>query len=597
MTAPGGGAGGGRGSEPVVQQIAFLSALVAIGVCWPLVRLAIPVDSQFAFADLVREHWVHRHALEPWLDRRWAWLALHGYHLWFVLAVLPGVVAAAIVQGVDRRTFWPLVHAPLGWLGGSALGYWLYTSFRADSWPLAVMMPAAFAFLGGAIAARLAAVPRKVKHLRGTRMGVFTGGRLHARLTGGVTLAGVPLSREDETMHVAAIGATGSGKSTALRGLMADAIRRGDRHVVADPEGTAMDSFFAPGDVILNPFDRHCARWNLLAEIERPGDHAFLAQSLLPHLGVGDHDQWITYAQQLLAAALDNFVRLGLGTTSDLVTLLTSGSIAELKLLCGGTAAARYFEPGGEKMLASILGTLAPAIGNLRFITALEGEPFSIRQWVRSGSGSLWLPYTGNQVAALRGLISCWMNIAITETLSLAPDRNRRIWFHVDELDALGRIEGLKDAQARLRKFGGCVAIGFQAFAQVKAVYGEAANTIIENCGNLLLLRCGASDEGGTAKLASDLIGGREVERDDISRSRTHGRFTSRSTSMQTKREVEDAVLPSEIMQFGNNEGYMKRATSPRWVRVRFPLAKDQTGDRFSFRIWAVEAGSSSNKM
>jgi threonine/homoserine efflux transporter RhtA len=30
------------------------------------------------------------------------------------------------------------------------------------------------------------------------------------------------LSREDETMHVAAIGATGSGKSTALRGLMAD---------------------------------------------------------------------------------------------------------------------------------------------------------------------------------------------------------------------------------------------------------------------------------------------------------------------------------------------------------------------------------------
>lgn len=574
MTAPGGGAGG-RGSEPVVQQVALLSALVAIGACWPLVRHAIPVDSRFAFADLAREHWAHRHVLEPWLEQRWAWLALHRYHLWFALAMLPGVIAVAIVQGIDRRTFWPLVHAPLGWLGGTALGYWLYTSFRGESWPLAVMMPAAFAFLGGAIAARLAATPRKITHIRGTRMQPSNGGRhlrLWARTTGRVTLAGVPLSRRDEPMHVAAIGTTGAGKSTALRALMADAIRRGDRHVVADPEGTAMGTFFAPGDVILNPFDARCASWDLLAEIERPGDHAFLAQSLLPHLGVGDHDQWITYAQQLLAAALENFGRLGLGTTGDLVTLLTSGSIAELKLLCQGTAAARYFEPGGEKMLASILGTLAPAIGNLGFISALQGEPFSIRQWVRSGSGSLWLPYTGNQVAALRGLISCWINIAITETLSLSPDRNRRIWFHVDELDALGRIEGLKDAQARLRKFGGCVAIGFQAFAQVKVVYGEAANTIIENCGNMLLLRCGTSDEGGTAKLASDLIGGREVERDDVSRSRTHGRFTSRSMSMQTKREVEDAVLASEIMQLPDREGYVKRASSPRWIRTRFPL-------------------------
>jgi type IV secretory pathway TraG/TraD family ATPase VirD4 len=206
----------------------------------------------------------------------------------------------------------------------------------------------------------------------------------------------------------------------------------------------------------------------------------------------------------------------------------------------------------------------------------LEGEPFSIRQWVRSGAGSLWMPYTGNQVAALRGLISCWMNIAITETLSLAPDRNRRIWFHVDELDALGRIEGLKDAQARLRKFGGCVAIGFQSFAQVKAVYGEAANTIIENCGNLLLLRCGASDDGGTASLAAELIGEREIERGTISRSRTEGRFASRSTSAQSRRAIEKAVLASEITQLGNNEGYVKRATSPRWARVRFPLVKDR---------------------
>jgi hypothetical protein len=574
MATSGGGTAGGRGPDPVVQQIAFLSAVIAIGLCWPLVRLQVPVDSRFAFADLVREHWAHRDHLEPWVEQRWAWLAAHSYHLWFALAALPGVIAVSIVQGVDRRTAWPLVHAPLGWAAGAVLGYMLYGSFRADSWPLAVMMPATFAFLGGAIAARLAAWPRKIKHLRGTRVRMFTGGRgarLRARVAGGVTLAGVPLSREDETMHVAAIGATGSGKSTALRALMADAIRRGDRHVVADPDGASMSAFFSPGDIILNPFDQRCSHWDLLGEIERPSDYAFLAQSLLPHLGIGDHDQWISYAQQLLAGAMENFVTLQLGSSGDFAAMLAGATLGELKQLCAGTPAARYFEEGGERMLASILGTLSPAIGHLRVISAVEGEPFTIRRWTRGGTGSLWMPYAANQVAAVKGLISCWMNIAILETLSLEPARDRRIWFHIDELDALGRIEGLKDAQARLRKFGGCVAIGFQSFAQVKQVYGQGAQTIIENCGNLLLLRAGVSEDGGTAKLASELIGGREVERDDISRSRSRGRFSTRSMSMQTRRTVEDVALASEIMQLGNREGFVKLATGPRWVRVRFP--------------------------
>lgn len=568
-----GGVGGGGGSQPLIQQIAILSAIVAIWLCWPLVRSQIPVADQFNFGDLAYEHWDHRNQFEPFLQQRWAWLALKHYHFWFALAALPGVIAVGIVQALGRRTPWPIVHAPLGWFGGAALGYWLYTSFRGGSWLLAVMMPATFAFLMGAIAARLAAGRPQTKHLRGTRVRPFIGrhvGRWRARLTGGVTLAGLPLSREDETMHVAAIGATGSGKSTALRALMADAQRRGDRQVVADPEGAAMRAFFKDGDIILNPFDRRCARWDLLAEIERSSDYAFLAQSLLPHLGVGDHDQWITYAQQLLAAVIENFVTLRLGDTHHLVTMLAAGTVSELKVLCAGTPTARYFEPGGEKMLASILGTLAPAIGHLRSISGVAGKPFSIRQWVRSGTGSLWMPYSANQVAALRGLVSCWMNIAILETLSLPPARDRRIWFHIDELDALGRIEGLKDAQARLRKFGGCVAIGFQSFAQVKAVYGEGAHTIIENCGNLLLLRCGASDGGGTAKLASNLIGNSEVERDDVSRSRTFGRYLSRSLSTKSKRSVEDAALASEIMQLGNRQGYCKRATNPRWARVRF---------------------------
>lgn len=181
------------------------------------------------------------------------------------------------------------------------------------------------------------------------------------------------------------------------------------------------------------------------------------------------------------------------------------------------------------------------------------------------------MPYKANQIAALRNLVSCWMRLAIFEGLSLAPSQERRIWYYLDELDALGRIEGLKDAQARLRKFGGCVVVGFQSIAQVRAVYGDAdAKTMIENCGNKLILRCEESEGGGTARFASELIGEREMARDELSHSRTDGKYSSHTQSSFVRQQTEKAVLPSEVMQLPDRAGYLKLATCPSWRQVSF---------------------------
>ena len=53
------------------------------------------------------------------------------------------------------------------------------------------------------------------------------------------------------------IGTTGSGKSTAIRELLYQAIKRGDRAIFADPDGGYLTKLYDPhfGDVILNPFD------------------------------------------------------------------------------------------------------------------------------------------------------------------------------------------------------------------------------------------------------------------------------------------------------------------------------------------------------
>jgi type IV secretory pathway TraG/TraD family ATPase VirD4 len=178
------------------------------------------------------------------------------------------------------------------------------------------------------------------------------------------------------------------------------------------------------------------------------------------------------------------------------------------------------------------------------------------------------MPYRAGQIAALRSTISAWMRLAIFEAMN-GEEGEQRLWFVVDELDALGQIDGLKDALARLRKFGGRCVLGFQSIAQVSSTYGSGeAQTLVENCGNTLILRCSGSEHGGTSQFASRLIGEREVTRVTTSRSRRMTEFFG-ATTQSEQRSVEAAVMGSEIEQLPDLSGYLKVASSPAWQRVR----------------------------
>ena len=121
------------------------------------------------------------------------------------------------------------------------------------------------------------------------------------------------------------------------------------------------------------------------------------------------------------------------------------------------------------------------------------------------------------------------------------------MWFVIDELDVLGQIEGLKDGLARLRKFAGRCVLGFQSIAQVRGTYGDAeAQTIVQNCGNTLILGCSASEHGGTADFDSRLIGLRELVRTQVSHTRPEGKLlVLGSRTVSHEHATEDAVMAS----------------------------------------------------
>jgi type IV secretory pathway TraG/TraD family ATPase VirD4 len=407
-----------------------------------------------------------------------------------------------------------------------------------------------------------------------------------------ITLAGFPVASLDETKHFKLIGTTGTGKSTAIRELLAGALERGDRAIIADPDGGYMRRFAnaSRGDIVLNPFDPASPRWDLFGEINNAYDVDQLARSLLPDQG-GPDRSWIGYARTFFGSVARQAHEAGVTDIREFYRLLVVADAKELRDFVAGTPAQPFLEEHNSRMFDSIRSVTSSAVAALEYIAQQTTQPLSIRRWVREGhpteprtdelapqgaetGGVLFMPYKAGQIAALRGTISAWMRLAIFEAMS-QPEGDQRLWFVVDELDALGQIDGLKDALARLRKFGGRCVLGFQSIAQVSSTYGSGdAQTIVENCGNTLILRCSGSDHGGTANFVSRLIGQREVLRTNRSRSRRPTEFLS-STTLSEHVGIEPAVMDSQIEQLPDLAGYLKFASVPHWQRVTLTAEND----------------------
>jgi hypothetical protein len=390
-----------------------------------------------------------------------------------------------------------------------------------------------------------------------------------------ITLAGIPVAAEDETKHFKCIGTTGTGKSTAIREMLSAALARGDRAVIADPDGGYLSHFYDAdrGDVILNPFEPGAVKWNLLAEIRSDHDVDQLARSLIPD-GGGSDRIWSGYARTFFTAVVQQVVAARIADDGEIYRLVTKASVQELKLLLAGTVAGPFLEDANDRMFGSTRAVTTSAIGALRYTTQQRAAPFSVRQWIGQGGtahggrgGVLFIPYKAGEIAALRSTISAWMRIAIFEAMN-RPEGDQRLWFVIDELDALGEIDGLKDALARLRKFGGRCVLGFQSISQVSSTYGKgAADTIVENCGNSLILRCSASEQGGTSQFASRLIGQREIVHTTRSQTLRPGEWEP-STTTSEQRTIEPAIMASEVERLPDLTGFLKLASIPDWMRV-----------------------------
>lgn len=403
----------------------------------------------------------------------------------------------------------------------------------------------------------------------------------------GMVLAGIPIPKDAEVNGFLFAGAPGVGKTIAFHAALAYARRAGHKAIVVDNGAEFLKKLYRPGiDVILNAFDVRSKNWSIFAECKSPYDSYRLAKSIVPD-GTGESAVWASYSQSLLSSVMLRLAERGgaSATTAELVRMVTIAPLDELQKLCEGLPASSLMADGAEKMFSSIRADCGAKLAAFAFLQ--DENPFSLTDFIKQdGDGWVFISYRQDQFSLLSGLISAMLDVSITATLSLTPDRNRRIVFALDEFSVLPKINSILDLLTRSRKAGGVPILGLQSVSQPRSTYGkEDAETILSCLSTLLALR---SSNPESAEWASKWLGKQEIKR--ITQSQGGGQDQGIGWSEQVAETF--TVLPSTLQNLPKCEGYLSLVGDyhPARVLVPFPPETPDVAEAFVERDFKAEA-------
>lgn len=399
--------------------------------------------------------------------------------------------------------------------------------------------------------------PIRVRHVSGARLVSWRKLAEHARYADKkrrkfqIMLGQVPWPAELESRHLLIDGTSGAGKSTLIRQVLPCIRARGERAIVVDLNGDFCQKFFAPGDRIFNPFDPASVQWSPLAEIHAPKDIAPLLRAMIPTGTTPEDENWRGFARDFLKSLMHRLHEVGELRMDRLKYFATAAGDKEIAaFLQGGANPTRLQENSMVSTSKSVLK---------HFVESWDCAPsesnFSIADWVRSGTGFIFISPRENERQALMPLINTFMNMAVKGALSPATGkRNKPIALVIDELSSFD-FDDLQGVLEKGRKFGLVAYAGIQNVAQLRQKYGIDGAKVLMSCfSTKVIFNPGDAD---TAAEMADEIGEHIVERLEISRT-TNTKSGSTVTKSWRRSPSEHLVSSTDLRKLRPLHAYVK---------------------------------------
>jgi len=245
----------------------------------------------------------------------------------------------------------------------------------------------------------------------------------------GVELARVRIPRSTECEHFLITGATGAGKSMAIRSLLRQIQARGELAIVVDPECEYVSEFYRPmrGDLILNPVDERCPYWSPWLELSEryyQADAATLAASLIPEPPRGYESGSDHFFRQSSRTLLESLLQVAAPREPQSIPKLLELTRDQLKQALSGTPAYSLIDPGAHEQGAGIIATVANATRPLLYLPPADGRPpWSALEWAEHSEGWLFVTMRDESSSAALPLANLWLDLIVGRLLNSASAR------------------------------------------------------------------------------------------------------------------------------------------------------------------------------
>ena len=377
-------------------------------------------------------------------------------------------------------------------------------------------------------------------------------------------IGAMPLVKDSETMHLLATGSTGSGKTNFMHNLLPQIEKKKQPAIVIDQTGEMISKYYNSdrGDIIFNPFDNRSHAWDFWFDCERQDELDRFSNILFSFNrkkhGHSSDPFWEKSAAIVFSSCCEYLTRTHNKSLDELSRLTNRESLEYLTKKLKGTTAQRFLAINNSITASSILAVLSTSTKPLTYLKddARPGK-FSLKEYfnqVKDGSPSwLFLATKPSNRELTLPIISCLVDLALTMLMEIGIDKERRLWFVIDELAALGKLPALNSLMSEGRKYGACVLAGLQSLNQIYAHYGQHdGSTIFGQFGSKFFFR---TDEPSIGQMISSICGTETITKQQ--KNTSFGANTHRDGQSYTEQEKSrNLVEYSDLTKLAVGECY-----------------------------------------
>ena len=321
---------------------------------------------------------------------------------------------------------------------------------------------------------------------------------------------------EMEPKHMLILGTAGSGKGVLLNQFMKQIKSRKEKKCVYyDVKGEFIEKQYNPkNDLIFSPFDARSLHWNLFNELKIRPDFDVISRSLFAN-NDEKNAYWYNCAADVFRTGLIYLKLRGRTSNRDLWDFFSQTSTeivdAFMALPLEEQGAIKHIDKSDSPASASIISILQERIQFFRYLVDIDGD-FSFRDFIRENqfnNRSLFILNIEQYNIIFKPLMTLTIEMMCREALSLPDDPYRRIFFFLDELGTLGKMDSVLQLLTVGRSKGACLFCANQDLGRIEEQYGKSnLKTFFNNFNTKVTLRI---LEPETSEFLSKAIGEHQV--------------------------------------------------------------------------------------